>query len=81
MQYVKQVRYFQATTPAAQQAAIAAGHHTLMLAPTGSGKTLAAFLYCLDRLAHEPDLAREVGAHFIVKGLRAIAPPRLATST
>ena len=32
-------------------ARIAAGEHTLMLAPTGSGKTLAAFLFCLDRLA------------------------------
>ena len=32
-------------------ASIAAGRHTLMLAPTGSGKTLAAFLWCLDRLA------------------------------
>ena len=31
-------------------ARIAAGEHTLMLAPTGSGKTLAAFLACLDRL-------------------------------
>jgi ATP-dependent Lhr-like helicase len=30
--------------------AIAAGQHTLILAPTGSGKTLAAFLACLDRL-------------------------------
>ena len=30
--------------------AIAAGKHTLILAPTGSGKTLAAFLACLDRL-------------------------------
>src|SRR6266403_2095603 len=29
---------------------IAAGRHTLILAPTGSGKTLAAFLACLDRL-------------------------------
>src|SRR6185295_19086506 len=35
-------------------ASIAAGHHTLMLAPTGSGKTLAAFLWCLDRLARSP---------------------------
>ncbi|MBV8760502.1 MAG: DEAD/DEAH box helicase [Deltaproteobacteria bacterium] len=34
-------------------ASIAAGNHTLMLAPTGSGKTLAAFLWCLDRLARE----------------------------
>jgi ATP-dependent helicase Lhr and Lhr-like helicase len=33
---------------------IAAGQHTLMLAPTGSGKTLAAFLWCLDRLARRP---------------------------
>jgi ATP-dependent Lhr-like helicase len=32
-------------------ASIAAGQHTLMLAPTGSGKTLAAFLWCLDQLA------------------------------
>ena len=38
-------------------AQIAGGHHTLMLAPTGSGKTLAAFLWCLDRLAREPDIA------------------------
>jgi ATP-dependent Lhr-like helicase len=29
---------------------IAAGRHTLILAPTGSGKTLAAFLACLDGL-------------------------------
>ncbi|HEX4421596.1 MAG TPA: DEAD/DEAH box helicase, partial [Kofleriaceae bacterium] len=35
-------------------ASIAAGLHTLMLAPTGSGKTLAAFLWCLDRLAALP---------------------------
>ena len=35
-------------------ASIAAGQHTLMLAPTGSGKTLAAFLWCLDRLARRP---------------------------
>ncbi len=30
--------------------AIAAGEHTLILAPTGSGKTLAAFLWCIDDL-------------------------------
>src|SRR6188768_3843174 len=34
--------------------AIARGEHTLIHAPTGSGKTLAAFLYCLDRLVHDP---------------------------
>src|SRR6516225_2326782 len=33
---------------------IAAGNHTLILAPTGSGKTLAAFLACLDQLWREP---------------------------
>jgi ATP-dependent helicase Lhr and Lhr-like helicase len=35
-------------------ASIAAGRHTLMLAPTGSGKTLAAFLWCLDQLVRRP---------------------------
>ncbi|MBN1998466.1 DEAD/DEAH box helicase [candidate division KSB1 bacterium] len=29
---------------------IAAGRHSLILAPTGSGKTLAAFLWCIDDL-------------------------------
>jgi ATP-dependent helicase Lhr and Lhr-like helicase len=39
-------------TPAQTQSwpLIAAGKHTLILAPTGSGKTLAAFLACLDGL-------------------------------
>ncbi len=31
---------------------IAAGRHTLIIAPTGSGKTLAAFLWGIDRLLH-----------------------------
>src|SRR5438132_13925271 len=45
-------------TPAQAQAwpAIAAGQHTLILAPTGSGKTLAAFLACLDGLWRQPEL-------------------------
>ncbi|MDE0065583.1 MAG: DEAD/DEAH box helicase [Acidimicrobiaceae bacterium] len=34
--------------------AIAAGDHTLILAPTGSGKTLSAFLWAIDRLSLEP---------------------------
>ncbi len=43
---------FPAPTPAQTQGwpAIAAGEHTLILAPTGSGKTLAAFLWGIDRL-------------------------------
>ncbi|MEJ2164021.1 MAG: DEAD/DEAH box helicase [Desulfobacterales bacterium] len=32
---------------------IAAGRHTLILAPTGSGKTLAAFLWCIDQLLRQ----------------------------
>ena len=34
--------------------AIAAGKHTLILAPTGSGKTLAAFLSAIDGLTARP---------------------------
>jgi ATP-dependent Lhr-like helicase len=47
---------FAAPTPAQEGAweAIAAGRHTLVVAPTGSGKTLSAFLWALDRLATEP---------------------------
>lgn len=47
---------FAAPTPAQAGAwqAVAAGRHALVVAPTGSGKTLAAFLWALDRLAHEP---------------------------
>jgi len=46
-----QRRYGQASPPQQQGwPAIAAGRHTLILAPTGSGKTLAAFLWCIDRL-------------------------------
>ncbi|MEU7902045.1 ATP-dependent helicase [Actinoplanes sp. NPDC049118] len=33
---------------------IGAGRNALVVAPTGSGKTLAAFLWSIDRLAHEP---------------------------
>ncbi|GAA1389800.1 ATP-dependent helicase [Catellatospora chokoriensis] len=47
---------FAAPTPAQAGAwkAVSAGDHALVVAPTGSGKTLAAFLWALDRLAHEP---------------------------
>jgi ATP-dependent Lhr-like helicase len=34
---------------------IAAGDHTLLLAPTGSGKTLAAFLSALDGFVRDPE--------------------------
>ncbi len=54
-------------TPAQAQAwpAIAAGKHTLVLAPTGSGKTLAAFLACLDGLWRQPELPRGVRVLYI----------------
>src|SRR5579884_1254396 len=45
--------------------AIAAGQHTLILAPTGSGKTLAAFLACLDALWRQPELPRGVRVLYI----------------
>jgi ATP-dependent Lhr-like helicase len=47
---------FAEPTPAQAQGwpAIAAGDHSLILAPTGSGKTLAAFLWSIDRLTSEP---------------------------
>ncbi|MGZ5318601.1 MAG: Lhr family helicase [Actinomycetota bacterium] len=55
-------------------AAIAAGDHTLILAPTGSGKTLAAFLWAIDRLAVEPppDADRRTRVVYI-SPLRALA--------
>jgi len=34
---------------------IAAGEHTLLIAPTGSGKTLAAFFWCIDALGARGD--------------------------
>lgn len=45
--------------------AIAAGQHTLILAPTGSGKTLAAFLACLDHLWRQPALPRGVRVLYV----------------
>jgi ATP-dependent Lhr-like helicase len=44
---------------------IAAGNHTLILAPTGSGKTLASFLACLDHLWRQPQLKRGVRVLYI----------------
>src|SRR6266545_890628 len=45
--------------------AIAAGRHTLILAPTGSGKTLAAFLACLDGLWRQEPLPRGVQVLYV----------------
>src|ERR687888_516950 len=45
--------------------AIAAGRHTLILAPTGSGKTLAAFLACLDTLWRQDPLPRGVRVLYV----------------
>ena len=69
-------RWFEGTfaspTPAQAQAwsAIADGEHTLVVAPTGSGKTLAAFLWAVDRLAHEPGSGTRV---LYVSPLKALA--------
>ena len=49
-------RSFEKPTPAQSKGwpPIAAGKHTLVLAPTGSGKTLAAFLTAIDGLVRDP---------------------------
>ena len=65
-------------SPTAAQAggwpAIAAGDHTLILAPTGSGKTLAAFLWAIDRLGSEPvPIKNERCRVLYVSPLRALA--------
>ncbi len=67
---------FPVPTPAQAQGwpAIAAGEHTLILAPTGSGKTLAAFLWGIDRLMTEPVPERERRTRLLyVSPLRALA--------
>ncbi len=48
---------FAASTPVQDEAwaSIAAGQHTLVVAPTGSGKTLAAFLHAIDQVFAERD--------------------------
>src|SRR5438552_3597920 len=62
-------------TPAQRQGwpAIAAGQHTLILAPTGSGKTLAAFLACLDQLWRRPAEAAPPGVRVLyISPLKAL---------
>jgi ATP-dependent Lhr-like helicase len=54
--------------------AIAAGDHTLILAPTGSGKTLAAFLWSIDRLATSPEPPKSDRCRVLyISPLRALA--------
>ncbi|WP_062983306.1 ATP-dependent helicase [Nocardia anaemiae] len=54
--------------------AIAAGEHTLVVAPTGSGKTLSAFLWAIDQLATRPKPAGKVGTSVLyVSPLKALA--------
>ena len=66
---------FTAPTPAQAQAwnAIADGEHTLVIAPTGSGKTLAAFLWAIDRLAHEPSRPDAGTRVLYISPLKALA--------
>ncbi|MBF6457263.1 ATP-dependent helicase [Nocardia cyriacigeorgica] len=53
--------------------AIAAGEHTLVIAPTGSGKTLSAFLWAIDRLA-SGEKSEEPGTTVLyVSPLKALA--------
>ena len=64
--------------PTAAQAqgwpAIAAGDHSLILAPTGSGKTLAAFLWAIDRLATTPEPPKDRRCRVLyISPLRALA--------
>ncbi|MGW4327695.1 ATP-dependent helicase [Nocardia sp. NPDC004573] len=54
--------------------AIAAGEHTLVVAPTGSGKTLSAFLWAIDQLAAREQRPERAGtAVLYVSPLKALA--------
>ncbi len=70
--------WFEATFPAPTPvqargwAQIAAGAHTLLLAPTGSGKTLAAFLAGLDALAHRAEAEEPGWSVVYVSPLKAL---------
>jgi ATP-dependent Lhr-like helicase len=68
-------RSFGRPSPAQEKGwpAIAAGRHTLLIAPTGSGKTLAAFLWAIQSLMLHPDGAAEGGARVLyVSPLKAL---------
>ena len=66
---------FTAPTAAQEQGwpAIAAGDHTLILAPTGSGKTLTAFLWGIDRLMNTPPPETPGPRVLYISPLRALA--------
>ena len=66
---------FAAPTAAQEQGwpAIAAGDHTLILAPTGSGKTLTAFLWGIDRLMNTPPPETPGPRVLYISPLRALA--------
>ncbi|WP_405167920.1 ATP-dependent helicase [Nocardia sp. NBC_01499] len=54
--------------------AIAAGEHTLVIAPTGSGKTLSAFLWAIDQLATREKALEKAGTSVLyVSPLKALA--------
>ncbi|MGQ0430782.1 MAG: DEAD/DEAH box helicase [Microthrixaceae bacterium] len=66
----------EATPPQAQGwPAIAAGDHTLILAPTGSGKTLSAFLWAINKLVSSPPPAERTHRTRLlyISPLRALA--------
>ncbi|WP_168626166.1 ATP-dependent helicase [Cryobacterium sp. BB307] len=65
---------FPEPTPAQSGAwdAISQGSNALVIAPTGSGKTLAAFLWSIDRLAHDPIEPRTTRVLYI-SPLKALA--------
>ncbi|HML50463.1 MAG TPA: ATP-dependent helicase [Propionicimonas sp.] len=53
--------------------AIAAGEHTVVVAPTGSGKTLAAFLWALDQLITAPASNEKRCRVLYISPLKALA--------